>query len=320
MNSYGEFSRVLNIALGSQITYASIAKGKEFAQGQLTLDELNNIYRIKKLNKNTKIFGLIGNPVEHSWSHVIHNAAFEKLNIDAIYLKFKVNKLKEFINYFRKLNIGGFSVTIPHKIEVMQYLDSIEKKAKAIGAVNTIVVRNKKLIGYNTDCDGAIIALKEKIKLNDNNIVVLGAGGSARAITYGLKEEGANITILNRNLDNAKRIADYFNCEYGSLNELKNIEYGVLINTTPVGMHPNINASLVPENLFKKDTIVFDIVFNPYKTKFLKEAEKKGCIVIPGIKMLINGAMLQFKLWTNKNAPEKLIKSKILSHLKNDNY
>ncbi len=320
MDSYGEFSRVLSIILGSQITYASIERGKESASGQLTLNEMNNIYRIKKLNGNTKIFGLIGNPVEHSWSHIIHNAAFEKLNINAVYLKFRIDKLKEFIEYFRKLNISGFSVTIPHKIEVMQYLDSIDKKAKAIGAVNTIVVINKKLIGYNTDCDGAIIALKEKIKLNGKNIVVLGAGGSARAITYGLKEECANITILNRTLDNAKDVADYFNCNYGLLNDLKNMDYDVLINTTSVGMYPNINNSIITSDLIKKNSVVFDIVFNPYKTKLLKEAERKNCVIIPGIEMLINGSILQFKLWTNKNAPEKLIRSRILSHLKNDNY
>ncbi|MBI2647096.1 shikimate dehydrogenase [Candidatus Woesearchaeota archaeon] len=317
MNSYGEFSRILSVILGSKITYASIEKGAESASAQLTLDELSNIYRIKKLNKNTKIFGLIGNPVEHSWSHIIHNTAFDKLNINAVYLKFRVDKLKEFIEYFKKLNIGGFSVTIPHKIDVMKYLDEIDKKAKEISAVNTIVVRNKKFVGYNTDCDGAIMALKEKIKLNGKNTVVLGAGGSTRALVYSLKEEEANITILNRTVKKAKVLADYFNCGYGRLNDLNKIDYDILINTTPIGMHPDINNSLVPINLIKKNAVVFDIVFNPYKTKLLQDAEKKGCTVIPGIDMLINGAILQFKLWTNKSISKQFMKTLLLNYLKN---
>ncbi len=314
MGPYGEFSRILSIIFGSQITYASIDKGKESVASQLTLDEMNNIYRIKKLNKNTKIYGLIGNPVEHSWSHIIHNAGFDKFGINSIYLKFKVNKLKEFIACFKKLNIGGFSVTIPHKIDTINFLD---KKAEKIGAVNTIVVRNKKLIGYNTDCDGAIQALKKKTKLKGKNIAVIGAGGASRAIVYGLKEENANITILNRTLEKAKWIAKDFGCNYGQLNKLKDIEYDILINTTPIGMHPNFNALPIPSKLIKKNKVVFDIVFNPYKTKLLKEAEKKDCVIISGIEMLIYGALFQFKLWTGRNVPKQLIRKKILGYLKN---
>lgn len=314
MGTYGQFSRILGIILGSEITYASLDKGSESASGQYTLMELISDYKIKKLNKNTKIAGLIGNPVEHSWSHIMYNAAFDKMNINAVYLKFKVDKLKEFIDYFRKLNILGFSITIPHKVEVIKYLDGIDKKAKAIGAVNTIAVKNKKLIGYNTDCDGAMQALKKKTKIKGKKAVIIGAGGSARAIAYGLKEEGTNITILNRTADNAKSIADDFNCNYGSLGNLININYDILINTTPIGMHPNINDSPIPENSIKKEAIVFDIVFNPFKTKLLKEAEEKGCITIPGFEMLVHGNALQFKLWTGKDAPEGLMRKKVIEY------
>ena len=317
MGSYGQFSRILSMILGSTITYGSVNENKKSADGQLTINELANYYRIKKLNKNTKIAGLIGNPVEHSWSHVIHNAAFDKLKINVVYLKFKVDKLEEFIEYFRRLNILGFSVTIPHKVEVIKYLDKINEKAKIIGAVNTIVVRDNKLIGYNTDCDGAIQALKQKTSLKNKNVVLLGAGGSTRALAYGLKEEGANITILNRTIDKAKVLAKYFNCNYGSLNDLRNFDHGVLINTTSVGMYPKINNSIVPMNLIKKNSIVFDIVFNPFKTKLLQDAERKDCTIIPGFEMLIHGAILQFKLWIGKNAPEKLIRKKVLNYIKN---
>jgi len=317
MGSYGKFSRILSLILGSQITYASVGKSEEAASGQPTIKELVDYYRIKKINKNTKIVGLIGNPVEHSWSHIIHNAGFDKLDINAVYLKFQVDKLREFIDYFKKLNAFGFSVTIPHKIEVIKYLDAIDKKAEEIGAVNTIVIKNGKLIGYNTDCDGAIQALKKKIRLRNKNIVLLGAGGSTRALAYGLKEEKANITILNRTIGKAKNLAEYFDCNYGSLEDLKNLDYDILINATSIGMYPKINDSLVQINLIKKNSVIFDIVFNPFKTKLLKDAEKKNCIVIPGFEMLINGAALQFELWTGKKAPEQLMRTKVVEYVKN---
>lgn len=318
MGPYGQFSRVLSVIIGSQITYASLGIGKESAGGQLTLNEMNNIYRVKKLNMNTGIFGLIGDPVEHSWSHIMHNAAFDRLNINAVYLKFKVDRLKEFINYSKRLNAGGFSVTIPYKIKIMEYLDKIDKKAIEIGAVNTITAKNKQLIGHNTDCDGAIEALKSKIALKNKNAAILGAGGSSRAIAYGLIKDGAKVTILNRTIKNAKIIAEGYDCNYGSLNDLGNIDYDILINTTPVGMHPNINSSPVPLRFIKKKAVVFDIVFNPYYTKLLKDAEKKGCITIPGLEMLVNGAAMQFRLWTGRNPPKQLMRGKIEEYLKND--
>ena len=320
MGSYGQFSRILGNLFGSSITYASVDKGKESASGQLTLNEMVNSYRIKKINKNTKIAGLIGNPVEHSWSHIIHNSAFEKLKVNAVYLKFRVDEFKKFIDYFKKLNSLGFSVTIPHKIEAMSCLNKIDDKAKKIGAINTIVIRNKRLIGYNTDCDGAIQALKAKTSLKGKNVVILGAGGSSRAISYGLIQENADVVILNRTTDKAQKIAIDFGCNYGSLNALKKLDYDILINTTPIGMHPNVDEIPIDSGLIKKNKIVFDIVFNPYKTMLLKIAEKKNCTIIPGFEMLIYGAMLQFKLWTNKNAPENLMRNKVLRHLKNACY
>lgn len=317
MGPYGQFGRIMSLILGSKITYASMEKGKESADGQLSLSEMLNHYRIKKISKNTKIAGLIGNPVEHSWSHIMHNAGFDELGMNAVYLKFQVDKLKEFIGYFKQLNTLGFSVTIPHKIGVIGYLDKIDKKAKAIRAVNTVVKKNGRLIGYNTDYEGAIQALKSKTSIKNKNAVILGAGGSARAIAYGLREEDANAIILNRNIGKAKSLADYFGCEYGSLNNLKDINYDILINATSVGMHPNVDESAIPSKSIKKNSVVFDIVFNPFKTKLLEDAEKKGCTIIPGFEMLFYGAMLQFRLWTGKSAPEKAMRRKVMEHLKN---
>ncbi|MBI2654647.1 shikimate dehydrogenase [Candidatus Woesearchaeota archaeon] len=317
MGSYGQFSRILSAILGSQITYSSIEEGKESADCQLTMNEMVNYYRIKKLNKNTKVVGLIGNPVEHSWSHIIHNSAFDKLNINAVYLKFQVDKLKKFIEYMKPLNLIGFSVTIPHKVEIMMYIDGLDKQAKGIGAVNTLVVKNGKLIGYNTDCPGAIRALKQKTELKNKNAVVLGAGGAARAMVYGLIENKSNVTILNRTVEKAKLLADYFKCDYGSLDDLKDIDYDILINTTSVGMYPKANELPIGKNSIKNNKIVFDMVFNPFKTKLLVEAEKRNCTIINGFEMLIYGALLQFKLWTGKDAPEQLMRQKVMEFLKN---
>jgi 3-dehydroquinate dehydratase/shikimate dehydrogenase len=317
MGPYGQFGRVMSLILGSKVSYASVEKGRESADGQLSLGEMISHYRIKKIDKNTKIAGLIGSPVGHSWSHIMHNAGFDKIGMNAVYLKFQVDKLKEFIDYFRQLNVLGFSVTIPHKVEIIGYLDKIDKKAEDIGAVNTIAKKNGMLIGYNTDCDGAVHALKCRTGIKGKNAVILGAGGSARAIAYGLREEGANVTILNRSVGKAKIIADYFGCGYGRLSRLEDMDYDILINATSVGMHPNVSASPVPANLLRKNSIVFDIVFNPHKTKLLKEAEKKGCKTILGFEMLVYGAMLQFRLWTGEDAPEKAMRRKVMEHLKN---
>ncbi|MBI2541086.1 shikimate dehydrogenase [Candidatus Woesearchaeota archaeon] len=318
MGPYGQFSRVLGAILGSHITYASIGKGKESASGQMTINEMTDLYRIKNINKNTKIAGLIGNPVGHSWSHIIHNAGFGEFGINAVYLKFRVDKLKEFVEYSKKLNVVGFSVTIPYKIRIMGYLDEIDEKAKKIGAVNTIAARNGKYVGYNADCDGAMLALKSKTKLKGKNVVLLGAGGSARAIAYGLKEENANVTILNRTARKAKAIADKFKFDYGPLGKLKNADYDILINATSAGMHPEADKSPVEARLIKKGAVFFDIVFNPYKTKLLKDAEKKKCIIIPGTEMLINQAVLQFELWTGRAAPKEAMREKMMDCIKND--
>lgn len=312
MGSYGQSSRILGVILGSRITYSSIEEGKGSADGQLTLKEIIGDYRIKRVGKNTKIFGLIGNPVEHSWSHIIHNTAFEKMNINSVYLKFKVDKLKEFIEYFKKLNIGGFSVTIPHKVEAMKYIDSVDKKAKEIGAINTIVARKGRLIGFNTDCDGAMQALKKVMKIRDKKIFVLGTGGAARAIIYGLKENGANPVVLSRKMEKAAKFGKDLDVDYDVIENLSLYECDALINATPVGMYPNVNQSSIPSNLVPSGSVVMDAVFNPLKTKLIREAEKKKCVTIPGIEMFINQAALQFRLWTGKDAPENIMREKIL--------
>lgn len=251
-----------------------------------------------KINSQTQLCCIIGNPVEHSLSPAMHNAAYKALGLNFYYQAFRVTDVKNAIAGIRALGIRGTSVTVPHKITVMQYLDEIDETAKSIGAVNTIVNINGKLTGYNTDYIGAIAALEEKTKLKDKNVVILGAGGAARAIAFGLQEKNAKITILNRNYDKTK---------------LPTVD--ILIHATSIGMSPNISESLVPKKYLHKNLCVFDIVYNPKETKLLQDAKKAGCTIIYGYKMLLYQAVAQFQLFTGKNAPVNIMEKVLINNL-----
>lgn len=312
MGEYGQISRILSLKYGSFLTYCAFERKKQSAQGQLTINELLDYYNTKKINKNTGVIGLIGNPVEHSKGYIIHNTRFKKLRLNNNYVKFRVNNLKKFMKNFRKWDFKGASVTMPYKMEIIKYLDDGSNTAKKIGAVNTIVNKNGKLIGHNTDCYGAVKAIKNKTKIKNKKITVFGAGGAARAIIYGLKKEKGKITILNRTVSKAKKLAEEFNCNYGNLNNFKNIDTDILVNATSVGMRPKINQTLIPKK-FLKNMVVFDVVFNPPKTRLIKDAESNNCKVISGIEMLLYQAAKQFELWTNKKISVSVIKNLIIN-------
>ena len=266
------------------------------------------------ITATTKLCAILGNPIEHSLSPLVHNAAFEQLKLNYVFLAFKVEQLKEAVVGMRALNIKGVSVTIPHKIDVMDYLDDIEEVARKIGAVNTLLNQEGRLLGYNTDCSGAIIALEEKIELKDKKTILLGAGGAARAIAFGLKEKGADLTILNRTVKKAEMLASEINCQYGGLEFLESLQPDVLINTTSLGMYPKMDDTPVKKE-FLKNMLVFDIVYNPLKTRLIKEAEQNGCTTIMGLEMFVNQAALQFELWTGKKAPKDLMRKVVVEKL-----
>ncbi len=321
--SYGEFSRVLCRIFGSFMTYGSAEKGRESAEGQITAKDMREIYRLDKLNDKTKIYGLIGNPVEHSLSHLIHNEAFELHKINAVYVKFLVEsaELGDFIRKTKKMDIGGFSVTLPYKTRIMGLLDKIDKDAEKIGAVNTITVKDGKLIGYNTDCDGAIEAIKQESSIEGKKVVVLGAGGAARAIAYGVLREKGNLTILNRTVEKANSLANEFGCCYGKLKLLQDIDFDILVNATSAGMYPDVSELPLPQNVLSnalkrnKNAVVLDTVFNPAETKLLKEVKRYSCTAISGIEMLTRQAALQFKLWTGKGISPDYMKMFLHNYL-----
>lgn len=267
-----------------------------------------------KIKGSTNIVGLIGHPVEHSFSPPMHNAAFDALGMDYAYVAFDVNpaELQKAIEGARSLNIKGFNVTIPHKIDVMKYLDEIDDVARLIGAVNTIDFKNLK--GYNTDGIGAVRAIEEVISIKNKNVVIAGAGGASRAISFYIAKYGADsLTILNRNVDKAQSLAgDVSNSgliddvKSDSINEINAYlaDADILVDTTPLGMHPHINDQPIAtaENMHD-ELVVFDAVYNPNETVLLKQAIEAGARPVYGIKMLLYQGAESFKIWTGADAP-----------------
>jgi len=302
MGEKGEISRILSPLFGAKLTFGSLEKGKESAPGQLTAKELKNTFRINKLkNKKIKIFGLVGNPVKQSKGVIIHNKSFDKLGLNNIYVNFLVEDLGTFVKNFKEM-ISGLSVTIPHKQDIMKKLDKIDPIAKKIGAVNTVIKKKGKLIGHNTDVKGAIDAIKIKTKIKNKKVLLIGSGGVARAIAFGIKNEKGKLIILNRTVKKAKKLAKEIKCKGDGLDKLKrqnNID--IIINGTSIGMFPNENKTPIDNDILKKivkkSTVVFDSVYNPEKTKMLKDASSLGCKIVSGDKMFINQAKEQLKLF-----------------------
>lgn len=280
------------------------------------------------ISGKTGICGIIGNPIEHTMSPVMHNAAFKNKGVDYVYLAFRVKKeeLGKAIEGMRALNIRGLSVTIPHKVAVIQFLDELDPLADKIDAINTIVNDNGILKGYNTDATGFLQALLERrIEPKGKRVVILGAGGASRAISFILAERGSSLVILNRTWDKAKvcadRISEIFQSEATALKlNRENLatalsEADILVNATSVGMSPNINETPVTSNLLKLGLVVFDIVYNPIKTKLLKEAEEAGAETISGLDMLVWQGALAFEKWTGLKAPVELMREEVIKVL-----
>lgn len=268
----------------------------------------------------------MGDPIEHSVSPVMHNAAFRALNLDYVYLAFHVRKeeLEQAVNGIRSLGIVGINVTIPHKVAILRFLDALDPVAEAIGAVNTVHNKGGELIGYNTDGIGALLALKKKVDLRAARIVLLGAGGAAKSIAFCIANECEGLIILNRTANKAVELADSLGhlkastaglpLTSGTLREALT-DADVLINATSVGMFPNVNETLVARGLMRPDLVVLDIVYNPPKTRLLGEAEEAGAATMNGIDMLVYQGAASFETWTGHKAPVDVMKKAALGEL-----
>ncbi|MBL7180806.1 MAG: shikimate dehydrogenase [Pseudomonadota bacterium] len=286
--------------------------------------------KLRSIGVNTQICAVIGNPVAHSLSPAIHNAAFEELGLDFIYVASRVEDVKNALAGMRALeNFRGMSVTIPHKIEAMKHVDEINEVDRAIGSINTVINERGKLVGLGTDGPGALKAMVDAgVQIDAKNILMLGSGGAARAISFTLVRNGkpGELSILDINATMLQQLTTDLMAGTDGLIKSELLtdsslaaameKADVIIHCTPVGMHPNQDASLIPVELFRSEQAVFDIVYTPLKTKLLAEAKSRGLNVISGVEMFINQAVLQFERFTGVKAPVEVMRRVVMEQLK----
>ena len=304
MGEQGIISRVLGVRAGSVFTFAAVSPGEETAPGQVTSQELRSIYRIEQLDAATRVYGVAGDPVAHSLSPAIMNAAFRRENVNAVYLALHAKTLKDLLTCVREIPIHGLSITMPYKEAILPYLDNTDSHTTKIGACNTVVrAQDGKLYGFNTDTSGVVRPLERRLStIQDAKILVLGAGGAARAAVFGLKERGAEVYILNRNVAAGQKLARRAHARSVKRADLKKYSFDVIINATPVGMG-NKNESPLQEKEINA-RYVFDMIYDPFETRLLQLAKQRGAQIIPGIEMFVHQAARQFEIWTGKPAPQ----------------
>jgi 3-dehydroquinate dehydratase/shikimate dehydrogenase len=311
MGELGSLTRLLAPGAGSLWTYASLGKGQESAPGQFTLEEMRELYAVGQIGQSTRIYGVIGYPVGHSLSPHIHNAAFRQLGLNARYLPFAIETLADFGPHLRKFE--GFSVTIPHKVAICDYADAVDKTVKAIGAANTLVKREGEVVAYNTDIDGICFALREPLEQGVRRVTLLGTGGAARAAAWVLKQRGSRVMVLARDSQKARHFAREFGFSSDTLGNAPHYSGDLLINATPVGMHPRIDESPVPGGA-PGYRYVFDMVYNPLETRLMRETRGQAKL-ISGLEMFVGQAVRQFELWTGSVAPAELMREVALGRL-----
>jgi shikimate dehydrogenase len=255
------------------------------------------------IDQQTDLYGVVGYPIGHSLSPTMHNAAFSASGLNAVYLAFETRDIDGCLKGMNALGIKGMSVTIPHKSAVIPLLDQVDGLAKRIGAVNTIVNDEGRLVGYNTDASGALKALEEKIELSGKTCLIIGAGGAARAIGYILRERSVRLAVTNRSYRRGEELASSLKCPFIPLKEIEGIQTDLLIQTTPVGMYPGDEESVISPDALKQGTVVMDIIYNPVETRLLTMAKARGCLTISGLDMFIHQGAEQFRLWTSLEAP-----------------
>ena len=307
MGDFGIPTRILYRKTGSLLTFCS-ADGQG-ASGHLTPEKMKNLFRADSVNEDTRIFGIIGNPVMHTSSPGIHNPGFHTLDIDAVYVPFLVDNVRSFFKFAEHLPIEGFSVTVPHKQAVLPYLGRISREVKLIGSCNTVVREGDTLWkGMNTDYYGFLKPVQSKIESGEiQKVVVIGAGGAARAVVWALRSFYCKVTILNRTVETAKKLALETGSDWGSLQDCGKIEGAdLIVQTTNMGMSPFEDVDPIDQYEFTGSEIVYDLVYKPELTKVMARAKEKGCSLIAGMEMLLAQGVMQFYLFSGFSYPEEL--------------
>ncbi|MGH9946847.1 MAG: shikimate dehydrogenase [Pyrinomonadaceae bacterium] len=326
MGEAGKWTRILGLAHGAFLTYASLESGSETAPGQISADEMIDIFRVKEINKETEVYGIVAADTSYSVSPWMQNAAFKATEMNRVFVPFQTTDLDRFIDRMVEpdtreveLNLAGFSVTNPHKRAIIQHLDFIEPAAKAIGAVNTVKIIDGKLHGYNTDAPGFIAPLiKVRGDVKGARVAIVGAGGAARACAYVLKQGGAKVTIFARRQKRAAALAEEFGIKEGSSkHSFRPGTVDILVNATPLGTKgPLQDASIAVASQMNGIKLVYDLVYNPIETRLISEARKAGVAALGGLDMLLAQGARQFEIWTGEKAPLDPIRKAILKKLK----
>ena len=314
MGEQGMLSRVLGIRAGGAFTFGSAGQGKETAPGQPTYRELRDFYRIEQIESVTKVYGIAGDPVSHSMSPWVMNSAFRRENVNAVYLPLHAKTLDDLLSTVTDLPLDGLSVTMPYKQAMVEHLDNSDVLTQRTGACNTIV-RGKDggLFGFNTDVYGIVAAIEPRVPLQGARVLVLGAGGAARAAVFGLRAKGAEVFILNRTPATAQALAKESDSKTVKRSELPKMNFDMIFNATPVGMGADKQTPLEENEL--NALWVFDSVYNPIETQLMKLAQSKGCGTISGAEMFVHQAARQFEIWTGKPAPIDNIRQVLLRQL-----
>jgi 3-dehydroquinate dehydratase / shikimate dehydrogenase len=314
MGDVGLPARLLALREGSELAYAPIAEAT--APGQVSLEETLRLYRPHLHTRATRVYGVIGDPIGHSLSPLLHNTGFVARHINAVYLPFLVRQLRDFLKAIPEFGIRGFSVTIPHKQAILKHLKECEPLAAEIGAVNTVVVRRDgSLYGCNTDYVGVLRALQKKLRIAGSRVLIFGAGGSARAAAFALARAGAQVFICARRETAARQLARAVGGEVISRRSLPTESFDVILNATPVGMHPHEGISPL-SNRELQCRIVMDLIYRPERTKLLEIAAQKGIATVSGLNMFLAQGFAQWEIWTGKRAPEAAMRRAVVSALR----
>jgi len=316
MGEVGLPGRILALRAGGALVYAPIAEAT--APGQVPLQDLRDLYRAHKLTAKSQVFGVIGNPISHSLSPVMHNTAYVAAKKDAVLLPFLVERLAEFVKVIPEFGLKGFCVTLPHKTAILRYLDECDSVAKEIGAVNTVTVtRSGKLVGANTDYIGVARALEGKMKLKGSRVLLYGAGGAARAAAFALANAGAEVWVCARREVAAKQLARAVHGNVVRRAALRTASFDAILNATPIGMHPHIEDS--PLRLDELNcSLVMDLIYRPLQTKLLRMAAKTGIRTVSGVEMFVAQGAAQWEHWIGNPAPQQAMRRVVLDRLQTE--
>jgi 3-dehydroquinate dehydratase/shikimate dehydrogenase len=312
MGEFGLAGRVLSLCMGSALAYAAVEQAT--ASGQLSLDAMADLYRAAHITRRTRVYGVIGNPIGHSLSPLLHNTAFRARKFDAVFVPFLVRNLREFLGAMEGFGVAGLSVTIPHKETILRFLDGCDPLAASIGAVNTVVVRGGgRLYGYNTDYVGVLRSLEQRMRLAGSRVLLYGAGGAARAAAFALAQAGSVVCICARRPERARALARAVGGQVVARSSLTQEFFDAIVNCTPIGMHPRGGAPLASAELNCR--MVMDMVYRPRETELLRMARRKGIEIISGVEMFLAQGFAQYEIWTGERAPESVMRREVVTAL-----